>query len=232
MTSCFLFKHRVCVLYVFPTVPGKWLNYAKRFARLYEKFKPATEHRLLVISNGGTPTPAMQGVFNQVEHEWFVHDNSGWDIGAYQHAARRIDCEVMVCLGASTYLRKAGWLERMVQSAEKYGIGLYGAMGNTGDGRHLVWPHLRTTGFWFQPQLLNAYPFRITHFKQRYEFEHGRTCFCEWVRANGIKPLVVTFDGEYSIEDWNKIRNGYHRGDQSNLLTGDRLTEPPYYHRP
>lgn len=229
MKTCFLIKAKILVVYIFPRGGQKWLNYAKRFSALYKRWEPTIPHKLLVVSNGGPPSPQMQKLFSGIPCDWFMHDNTAWDIGAYQKIAKTVPCDLMVCFGASTYFRRAGWLERMVEASQKHGLALYGAMGHKGDSGHLVWPHLRTTSFWFNPSLLNAYPYQITQMSQRYEFEHGRTSFNEWCKAQGIKRLVVTWDGEYEFDDWNNIRNGYHRGNQSNLLTGDRLTEPPFY---
>lgn len=226
---CFLIHRQIAVVYIFPAAGEKWRNYAKRFAARYTAYLPDIEHKLIVVSNGGKPKPEMLAIFEKLRPTWFVHDNSGWDIGAYQHVAREVPCELMVCLGSSTYFRRKGWLDRMVESYDKHGMALYGAMGHCGDPRNRIWPHLRTTGFWFHPALLNAYPFRIVSTGQRYEFEHGRTSFVEWVRAQGFKRLMVAFDGEYEQYQWNQVKNGYHRGNQSNCLTGDRLTEPPFW---
>lgn len=229
--KCFLIRRDVAIIYIFPKAGTKWINYAKRFASRYRQFFPKIPHKLIVVSNGGPPSPAMQEVFNGIQATWLPFSNSGWDIGAYQHCAKIIPCDIMVCFGASVYFRRHGWLDRMVDAVDKYGVALYGAMGHMG-AKPTVWPHLRTTGFWFHPNLLNAYPKVITTVGERYEFEHGRTSFSEWCKSNGIPRLVVAFDGIYDYAMWNRIPNGYHRGDQSNLLCGDRLTEPPYYSEP
>lgn len=232
MSKCFLFKKEIVVVYIYPTNAGsKWDDYAARFARLYKKFMPTIDHRLIVVANGGPPSRKALETMAPLKPDWIHYNNEGWDIGAYQHVARTVPADLMVCLGASTYFRKAGWLERMVEAARKKGLGFYGAMGNKGDYRKKIWPHLRTTGFWFDPVLLNAYPVSVKKKSQRYEFEHGQTCLFEWAKTFGIPVWVVTYDGEYEIPHIHRIKNGYQTGDQSNLLTGDRLTEPPYYHR-
>jgi hypothetical protein len=76
---------------------------------------------------------------------------------------------------------------------------------------------------------MNGYPHRITQPDKRYEFEHGKTCFANWIKAMGLKAWIVTWDNEYLWADWDDIPNGFHRGNQSALLCGDRLSEPPYH---
>lgn len=229
MKNCFLLKRDIIIVYIFPVFGGKWENYGKRFAKCYKTFKPVTDHRLIVVSNGGKPTKRMLETFGEIDCQWFVHDNSGYDIGAYQNVCSKNPCELMIFFGSSSYFRRSGWLERMVEASDKHGVALYGAMGHRGDLKNRIWPHLRTTGFWCAPELLNAYPHRIVAVSRRYEFEHGITSFAEWVKSMNYARWMVTFDGEYLWDDWNKVKNGYHRGNQSNLLCGDRLTEPPFY---
>lgn len=233
MRHCYLIQPDVVVLYIYPVFGGKFDTYAHRFSKTYVENAPKIAHRLIVISNGGEPRPEMRAAMAPTGCEWLTHDNSGYDIGAFQMAARKIPAQLMVFFGNSAYLRKQGWLERMIQSSEKHGNkALYGSMGHRGDIGHNVYPHIRTTGWWINPALLNAYPFHVLKPEVRYEFEHGKTCLSEWIRTNGLQRLVVTFNAEYEWKDWDLTGNGYHQGDQSGLLSGDRLTEPPYYPTP
>jgi hypothetical protein len=120
----------------------------------------------------------------------------------------------------------------MAGAFQKHGNALYGSMGNAGDASVKVFPHIRTTGFWLSPTLFNAYPTVINKPEQRYPFEHGPNCLTEWVKSQGLKALIATWSGEYETGQWDSIPNGFHRGDQSALLTGDRVTDPPYYQNP
>lgn len=228
-TPCCLVRRDIALVYVYP-FGAKWDNYAKRFVARYQAYKPVTNHHLVVIANTGfPPTKAMKDTFRGVDCEWMVHSNAGWDIGAYQMAAKRVRCEIMVMFGASTYFKRAGWLERIVDSHDRYGLGIYGAMGNPGSLSQKIWPHIRTTGWWLNPEILDAYPINVSHTGMRYQFEHGPACICEWAKSQGLKRWVVAFDKTYRLEDCSKIPNGMHRGNQSNLVCGDRLSEPPFY---
>ena len=226
---------KIVVVYVFPTAGGGYLDDAARFVSSYNQFDAQADHQLMIVSNGGLPTVEMMAVLCGLDHsfEIFVHDNSGYDIGAFQAVARKVPCELMVFFGVSAYVRGAGWLRRMKESAEKRGTAaLFGAMGNCGVAQVGVYPHLRTTGFWTSPVIMNMYPHRVTLPDQRYAFEHGRECLTEWCKAQGYKAWMVTWSGEFEWPTWDSIPNGFHRGDQSNLLCGDRLSTPPYYPTP
>lgn len=232
MNGCFLIQRKINVVYIYPMIGSKWDKYAERFSRLYREFRPTIEHTLIVVSNGREPSKRAKEIFANLPVTWYVHDNSGYDIGAFQVVAAKFPATLMVCLGASTYFRKAGWLERMVEGAEKYGLGVYGSMGHQGHTAYRVWPHVRTSAFWLDPVLLNEYPMRIRGTGQRYEFEHGRSSICEWAKAMGFEVRVIGFKGDWPLATCNAMPNGYHKGDQSNCLTGDRLSEPPFYPHP
>lgn len=218
---------KVVVMYVYPALGGDHDVLAAKFASTYMRYRPTTPHELRVVANGGSPTPKMLETFRNVRAVWLEHDDSGWDIGAYRKAAREVPCDLMVFFGGSAYLRGTRWLERMIEAWKKHGRAIYGSMGSLAHN-----PHIRTTGFWMPPDLLNAYPHPTTSEKvSRYAFEHGRNGLTMWVLSQNLKAWVVTWTAEYEHPQWNTIPNGYHRGDQSALITGDRLIDPPYYRR-
>jgi hypothetical protein len=221
----------VCV-YVFPTVPGPHFENAVRFISSYIMNPAGADHRLVVVSNGGPPTVDMQALIAMlpIQAEIFIHDNSGWDIGAFQAAAHAYPCDMMVFFGTTAYLRGPGWLRRMVEAFEHRGkAGLYGSTANQGNPGVGVFPHIRTTGFWLSPAIMNMYPLRVTDPSQRYPAEHGPHCLTEWCRAQGYRAWMVAWNGEYEWPYWDSVQNGYHQGNQSNLIVGDRMTAPPFY---
>lgn len=229
MLNCLLIKRNIVVVYIYPVFGGIYDHYARRFVQHYKSTMPQIEHRLFVVCNGGQPTQTMLETFGDVHVTWVHHNNSGYDIGAFQYVARTVDCEIMAFFGNSAYLPRPGWLERMVECHDAHGLALYGSMGNKGNLKLGIWPHVRTTGWWINPGLLRLYPKIVTHPGERYEFEHGRSCLSEWILKNGLNRWVATHDQIYPYELWDSIPNGMHRGDQSDLLSGDRLTEKPYY---
>lgn len=220
----------VAVVYVHVPKDINHIKLGQRFAASYRQNPPGISSHTVIVCNGSNPTKHTHELFDFMSPQYLIHDDSGWDIGAYQKAAREVPADLMVFFGGSTWFAKPGWLARMAESFIKHGNAIYGAMGNRGAGK--VQPHIRTTGFWLPPAILNRYPTIVTQrakFGQRYEFEHGKDCLTGWVTRQGLKALVVSWDGEYEWADWDSIPNGFHKGDQSNLLVRDRLTDPPYY---
>ena len=209
----------VVIIYIYPIFGGHHDGLASRFAATYRKHLPVTNHRLVIVSNGGPPTATMRATFKDLACEWLEHDDTGWDIGAYRKAASSIRCDLMVFFGGSSHIRGDGWLERIIESFEEHGNAIYGAMGS-----HIRSTHIRTTGWWCAPTLLKDYPYPVTSAQEsRYQFEHGGNSITQWARRLGLKALMVTWDGCYEPDQWDSIPNGFQRGDQSALIVGDRM---------
>lgn len=221
---------KIAIVYVFAPVGGEgYINYAMRFLDSYYKHPPGLAHETIIVLNGTKVTSEIACLFSSLPRCHFLeHDNSGYDIGAFQFAARSVSCDMMVFFGASTFFKREGWLIRMADAFQKHGQAVYGAMGNRGDLDVKVWPHLRTTAFWCSPELMNAYPTVVKRPEQRHPFEHGKDNFTEWVRRQGLKAWVVTWGRELLWKEWDDDPEGYGRGSQSNLLAGDRMCEYPY----
>lgn len=225
---------KIVIVYIFPPHDGDvhW-DYAGRFLMSYQLNPPGLEHESVVIVNGGRPNSQLACMFSPLDDcQLLEHDDSGYDIGGFQKAARTVPADLMVFFGGSAYFTRPGWLARMVQAFERHGNAQYGAMGNRGDARVGVWPHIRTTGFWMKPELMNSYPRQIIHPSQRHPFEHGPECLTSWLTRHGIGSWVVTWTRELEQHRWDDDPNGYQRGNQSSLLVGDRMTEAPYYPSP
>lgn len=224
---------KTAIVYVYPDpqIDQRAENWSFRFLETYYRKNPGMDHDTVIVLNGGKPTYELMCLFSSLRKtEFLEHDDSGWDIGAFQRAARTFpDYDLMVFFTTSVYFKNPGWLRHMVNAVERKGDGLYGCMGNRGVPQFKVFPHVRTTGFFIRPKLMNEYPRVITTKEGRYEFEHGPNCLSEWLKGKGLQTRVVTTNGVYEWKDWDNIPNGYHRGNQSAMLCGDRLTEPPYY---
>lgn len=225
---------RISIVYVFPHGgQNGYLELANRFLNTYHTFPPGVDHETIIVCNGAKADDETQYLFSSLPNVKFLeHDNSGFDIGAYQRAAASFDADLMVFFGASGYLKCVGWLQRFAEAFQRRGDTLLGSMGNRGAVRFGVYPHIRTTGFAISPSLLRKYPVKVDRPELRYPFEHGSNCLTSWVYGRGKQPYVVTYDGEYAMAEWDSVPNGYHNGDQSNLLTGDRMTAPPFWHTP
>ena len=140
---------RIACVYVFPMDGANgYLDLAARFIESYHRYPPEEEHQTIIVSQGGQVADGSEFLFASlpsVTH--LVHDNSGYDIGAFQRAAREIPADLMVFFGATAYVKCSGWLRRIRESFQKHGDTLYGTMGNRGVAHVGVMPHIRTTGF-------------------------------------------------------------------------------------
>jgi hypothetical protein len=237
MNQCWMIPEmelvRVAIVYVHVVGSPHYEKLSRRFVDSYLKHPPNYPHQTIIVCNGGLKTATTELLFERLPRVQFIqHDNSGRDIGAFQLAAKEVPCELMAFFGGSTYFRRDFWLQRMVDAYRKHGVTLFGATAHSGTPAIHVYPHIRTTAFWTPPALMNLYPMRVQRDDQRYPFEHGRHCFTDWVSNQGMTPLCVTYAGEYSYHDWDRIPGGYHRDQQENLLAGDRLCEPPYFPHP
>lgn len=221
----------IVAVYIFPqNGAGHFLDLAMRFKQSYLQNPAGLDHQMVVVCNGSPVTDEAQCLFGDIPGCAFVeHDNSGFDIGGFQEASREIPGDVMVFFGSTAYIRGPGWLARMVDAWQAHGDTLYGTTANRGHAAVGVYPHIRTTGFWISSSLFNQYPYRVTTPQGRYPFEHGPECLTSWIKARRLIPWLVAWDGEYQEHGWDSVPNGYHKGDQSNLITGDRLTMPPYH---
>jgi len=206
---------------VYIHVPGdeKHWRYAREFMDTYQKFPPEYPHKTIIVCQGKPAVPLAQGLFKPLNPVYHQHDDSGWDIGGFISAMSSVvpsentatDC--VICLGGSAYFQKAGWLKRIAETHKKIGIGFYGATPT-----HEVSPHLCTSGFWTHPDILRAYPIKVTNRETRYDFEHGPNACWKMVAHNGLPVKLITWDGEYDWQDWRKPDNIYRKGDQSNAL--------------
>lgn len=191
---------KVLVVYIYPQVKTRiYFPLAERFAATWQSHPPGHEHELLVILNGGDAAEVMKRPFAGMACRFMVHDNLGWDIGAYQRVAQYLPCDLLVCLGAPAHFYRPGWLARMVDGFVNYGPGLYGCTAYQGP-----LTHVRTTLFWCPPMLLNSYPWLIGNSKaSRYEFEHGKNSFTQHTLKAGFPCVMSTWTGDYLYGNWH-----------------------------
>lgn len=227
-------RSQIELVYVYVANHPQYEANTRRFLDSYFSNPAGCSHQTVIACNAGMPPPDLKQQFDRLPFcRYLQHDNSGFDIGAFQKASRESSAELMVFCGSSAYIRKPNWLARVMESYQKHGDALYGTMGHRGVKRHGlgqdIFPHIRTTGFWIPRLLFNQYPIQVTRQEGRYAFEHGVTCLTEWIRSGGLPALVVTQQGEYEWKDWDSILGGYQQGDQRNLLIGDRMSMPPFF---
>lgn len=193
---------KIAIVYVFPTAtPAVYEPMARRFVNRYMEHPPgATDHEFYVVINGSNNVTSRQRhLFYPLTPQFLYHDNSGKDIGAYQVAAQAIQCDVIMCIGTPVRPCQAGWLDWIVKGIEDNGPGLCGCW-----CFHVPSPHVRTTLFWTQREILNSYPHSIGTSK-RYEFEFGRNSITQYCMKLGLPVLQVTAFGIFQKEQWHHV---------------------------
>ena len=202
------------VVYIHVPGCGEHQQMATHFVESYRMFPPGHDHQTIIVCQSNPPDAFARQTFAELPKvRYYQHDDSGFDIGGYIAAAKGLKADFMLCLGGSSYFRRAGWLARMVDVWDKTGTGLYGAIGT-----YEVSPHLSTSGFWCPPKMLAQYPIKVMSKRQRYDFEHGPNALWKQVHARGEIVKLVTWDGEYEWKQWRTPPNIFRRGDQSNCL--------------
>jgi hypothetical protein len=215
MTCFFIPELTATMVFVHVLNNAEYDGLSRNFVSSYAKFPPGADHETLVVFNNGEPTDEDRARFSPLPKCRFLNwNNSGQDIGGFIAASQIITSDCAVYFGCTSYLQRAGWLERMLTVWAKYGPGFYGSLGT-----YEVSPHINTTGFWCAPEMLRKYPHRVNVKKERYAFEHGDRALWLLVAKSGFPALLATWDGEYSWPDWRRPWNIYRRGDQSNCLT-------------
>lgn len=217
---------KVCLVYVFPCLADEHhVELAIRFITTYREHPAGMEHELVVVCNGnhhyeplvwrGDRVWSAKDLFYFIPNTcFFYHDNTGHDIGAYQHVARHIDADIMVCLGQSVYFHRDGWLKRWSAGWESYGPGMYGVFSS-----HETSQHLNTSAFAVPPRFFKRYyPETVSSHDQRYAFENSKGAFWKRVNVGGNPVCLVTWDGIWAPGNWRRPPNIFRRGDQSNCL--------------
>ena len=181
----------------------------------YAQFRPQVPHELVVVDSDVAAAPCLHGRYTD---KFLVYTGGGWDCGAWIWLAQTLDTDLLVCCKTTSYFWKAGWLDRLVEEAERHGPGVYGSTAS-----YEVSPHIRTSGFAIYPEVLRDYPVVCDSRQLTMEFEHagGPFTLTNWAESHGYKTLLVTWDGCYEKPDWRKPDNIFRRGDQSNILIRD-----------
>lgn len=210
---------KILMVYIYP-VNGGDAN-ATRFVNSYICCPPGMSHETVVVCNGGHPTEFLKDCFRDITCSFVVHDNTGWDIGAYQFVARTLKAEAMICMGGPSTVKRHDWIALLGKAWMKNGRGLYGTVGSFQYGVK----HIATSGFLCPATLIRQYPVKVESYDERSEFEHGKSCLTNLAIKLGMKVKMVTSDGVWGLEEMRKPRNVLNKGDQSNLLTGYTQTD-------
>ena len=219
------------------------------FAASYRAHPAGAEHELIVLLNG-VEDRSLLAELAGVEHRTIELERPMLDLAAYHEAARRLEHERLCFLNSYSVIRGEGWLGHLARALDQPGVGMAGATGSwesqaewrRGAPRYWLYqlaglrearrdyprfpnPHLRTTGFLIDRELLLGLGFDGAVDKHAaYLIESGKDGIAARLERRGLKMLVVGRDGRsFEVPEWP--RSGTFRlGDQENLLISDNQT--------
>jgi hypothetical protein len=105
----------------------------ERFADSYAKSPAGVVHDLVVIYKGydnAADLRAAKSIFAFTPHIGIELPDTGFDIGAYLAAARRLNHEYLCFVNTFTEIAAEGWLASLYRAAVSPGVGLAGSMGS------------------------------------------------------------------------------------------------------
>ena len=105
----------------------------RRFADSYRRQPAGRDHQLVVIYKGFVQQRdrlEARAVFDDLPHLGIELDDSGFDIGAYLEASRRVTHDYLCFLNTYSELAVSGWLAKLADHGLRDGVGIAGAMGS------------------------------------------------------------------------------------------------------
>jgi hypothetical protein len=207
---------RICTCHIAVTLGPITSDYASRFVATFKEYPPGVDTDFMVICNGGPLNTELAMIFAPLNPIFFPRRNDpGWDISAYQDAARGpcAEYDAVLWLGESNYFHREGWLKQLVEAWQKHGAGMYGPYAS-----NAIRSHLNTTAFFCAPSLVVQYPSRANDRQSRMDFEHGPDAIWRIADRRKMPVRMVTWDGTWEPRFWRMPQNIIWRGDQTNCL--------------
>jgi hypothetical protein len=226
------FSVNIVLAYLVPI--DAWDAYAasaERFAQTYQQFPAEIEHELVVVCCNGPAAAGyarVRAVFKGLAKRFEIYHGGGWDVGAGQSIANKIDTDFLVCANAGVYFSRAGWLQRFAEARIEHGEGLYGAGASFESSPFVagrINPHIRTSFYGCNSASYRRYPHTIDSREKSLRFEAGEWNFMQWFESRGQPSFMVTWDGCYAKENFRTPPNVFRKGDQSNLIIHDRYID-------
>ena len=199
-------------------LPINWKGIIERFRNYYLEFDSGVEHDLVICTSGSKITEGSKEIFKELRYKTFPYYGRGWDVGAYQYAATRLQgYQRVLFLNSEAHVCCDNWLQKFSAAWDKYGSGIYGASSS-----FEIAPHIRTCAMMTSPTLILEYPYRI---KSRYDaglFENSPKNFSLWAAFKGVPVYVVLKNSSPSLFR-SRCKAGVFRSDeQQELIIQDR----------
>jgi hypothetical protein len=201
-------------------MPEGWTDILKRFAESYRAFDAGYAHDLYICASGAPLTQNSTEILAGIQFKVLRYNGGGWDIGAYQHAAKHLlNYDFVVFLNSQAHIRKANWLRYFAEAFERFGVGVYGASSS-----FEISPHIRTCCIAFTPRLILEYPLAVRCRYDAVVFEHSPKNFSQWALEKGLPVCIVSQSGVDQLAESRNRPDIFRRGSQADLLINDRHT--------
>lgn len=201
-------------------LPEGWNDILKRFVQSYSAFDAGYAHDLYICASGASLSESSKNILGETHFDVLRYNGGGWDIGAYQGAAKHLmKYDFMVCLNSQAHIHKANWLRYFAAAFEQFGAGVYGASSS-----FEISPHIRTCCIAFTPALIQEYPLDIRCRYDAVVFEHSPKNFSRWALEKGYSVYVVYQSGVDPLRESRNRGDIFRRGSQEELLVHDRHT--------
>ena len=214
------------------------------------------EYELVLVFKGFAPEALPAGYERLLEalpHERLFTPDTGFDIGAYVSAARRVAHDTVCFLNSFSRILHPNWLGYFLDGLRIPGIGIVGASGSAESARgtsrdvHVLRAALRAMSprTWYRVAAFPPFPnyhVRTNAFclsrrdflslrtgslmrkRDLYRFESGRLSMTRQLASRGLGARVVGRDGvAYPPHEWS-TSGTFRSGNQENLLVADNRT--------
>jgi hypothetical protein len=223
---------------------GRFKAPVKRYLDSLLKFESGVSYELALVVNRPDNTEMYwKGQLELMEmakglaSQYFVYTGGGQDIGSAQYfAGLQTENAFLVCTSSRVYAWKDGWLKKMVDARMEFGEGLYATMLS----RERQRLHACSRCYGIDSDRFKMYSFKVnSHTPDGSHFECGELPgengtfawswnLLEWFQRMKVTAKVVYQDRVLDIGDGRDamaVENIYRRGDQSNLILKDWITD-------
>lgn len=210
-----------------------------KFAESFRRHPPGGEYKIAAVINAALDAYQdkreceVAELLDGLPFVFSHYDGPGMDIGSAQHFAFTLpENSFLVCCTSRMYSWKDGWLHKLVEARQSHGDGLYATMVSF---EHRL--HACTRGYGLDSNRWNAYARKINTKQDGIFFESGclgdgkesrHWNMLEWFHRQKLPARVVYWDRCLDIGDGKDaadVPNSFRRGDQSNLLMKDWITD-------
>ncbi|MCK1557865.1 hypothetical protein IVB06_16330 [Bradyrhizobium sp. 171] len=225
---------KIAVVYLNRTATPEEAAGRDEFIKSFTQFKPSIDYKLYVINKGFNEEtlPIQYHLFSDLKPRFVDISDDGFDLTAYGKVLDEIEEETVFFMNTYSTPLSDGWLNKVHAAFSLPNVGLAACTGSyeTHHPMRANFPefpnyHARSTGFMIDKERFRKVLAGRTFNNKddAYAFECGNTSMTRVIEAEGLKVVIVGYNGVYSRD--NLWYSGIFRmGLQRNLLVSDNHT--------